>query len=133
MSNAALASAVKDLSLPEQVVRAVVADYLDFLAERQPKKFAAIDARLQNEPGLHDRFYFEAQGSMLAATLMLTVEGSLDLAPVLREVYGQQADADLLAMRKELVSRALLQAKDSASMTGLSASVLKSRKENFSS
>lgn len=131
MSNLALVHAVKELSLPEHVVRAVVADYLDFLQERQKSKFEKLDGRLRAESGLHDRLYFEAQGSMLAATLMLTIEEGVDVDGLLAEVYGRQADLDLLDMRKELVSRAIQQAKEASTLAGLPLSIVKTRKESF--
>lgn len=133
MSNIALVHAVKDLSLPEHIVRSVVTDYLDFLKERQGAKFAKLDERLKNEAGLFDRMYFEAQGSMLAATLMLTLEESVDTASLFVEVYGVQADEDLLSMRKELVSRAIAQAKEAAPMAGLTLAMVKQRKAKFCS
>jgi hypothetical protein len=131
MSNLALVHAVKELSLPEHVVRAVVADYLDFLEERQKPKFEKLDQRLRGESELHDRLYFEAQGSMLAATLMLTIEEGVDVDALLAQVYGRQADADLLDMRKELVSRAIQQAKEATSLSGLPLALVKTRKDSF--
>lgn len=131
MGHLALASAVKDLALPEHVVRAVVADYLDFMQERQPSKFAKLDARLREEQDLHDKLYFEAQSSMLAVTLMLTIESSVDVGTLLLDVYGKVSDLDLIDMRRELVSRALRQAKDAASNSGLSMSIVQERKDRF--
>ena len=131
MNNIALVQAVKDLSLPEHIVRAVIHDYLEFLKERQNEKYLKFDARLRKESDLHDRMYFETQGSMLAATLMLTLEDDVDTNALFHEVYGAQKDADLLDMRKELVSRAIAQAKDSTSLSGLSLAKVKTRKALF--
>lgn len=131
MSNLALVHAVKELSLPEHVVRAVVGDYLDFLQERQKAKFEKLDGRLRLEEELQDRLYFEAQGSMLAATLMLTIEDGVDIDGLLAQVYGLQGDPDLLDMRKELVSRAIQQAKDACGLSGLPLAMVKTRKEKF--
>lgn len=131
MSNLALVHAVKELSLPEHIVRTVVADYLDFLQERQQAKFEKLDGRLRLEAELHDRLYFEAQGSMLAATLMLTIEDGVDVDGLLVQVYGRQPDQDLLDMRKELVSRAIQQAKDASALAGLPLALVKTRKESF--
>jgi hypothetical protein len=131
MGNVALTQAVKGLSLPEHVVRSVLFDYLEFLKERQLTKHEALEARLGTEAGLHDRLYFEAQGSMLAATLMMTLESGVDTAELFDEVYGRQVDEDLLAMRKELVSRAVNQAKDAIALAGLAMSLVKERKAHF--
>jgi hypothetical protein len=131
MSNLALIHAIKELSLPEHIVRAVVADYLDFLQERQLSNFEKLDGRLRQEAQLHDKIYFEAQGSMLAATLMLTIEDGIDVDSILAEVYGRQSDTDLLDMRRELVSRAIQQAKEASSLAGIPLSLVKIRKEKF--
>ena len=131
MNNIALVQAVKDLSLPEHIVRSVIFDYLDFLKERQKEKYDRFDQRLRTEPELHDRMYFETQGSMLAATLMLTLEDDVDTDELFHEAYGIQKDADLLEMRKELVSRAIAQAKDAVSLSGLTMAKVKNRKARF--
>lgn len=131
MGNGALIHAVKKLALPEHVVRAVMADYLDFLSQRQAPAREALEARLRDEEDLADRMFFEAQGSMLASTLMLTMEEGVDVPELLREAYGEQLDPDLLAMRKELVSRAISQAKDAAAMASVPLAALKSRKAKF--
>lgn len=126
-----LTSAVKALALPESAVRAVVADYLDFLSSKRPQAHAKLDARLQEEPDLFDLFYFEAQASMLGAALILTMEEKVPVGALLVDVYGSQPDADLLDMRKELVSRALHQTKDAMALTGLSPELLAVRKKEF--
>lgn len=131
MSDMALINAVKDLSLPEQIVRAVVADYLDFLKDRQPKVFEKIDARLREDPSWFEALYEEAKNSMLGATLMLTLDKNVDIKALFEAAYGAQNDQDLLAMRKELVSRALIQTKDAADLAGLPMAVVKARKELF--
>lgn len=131
MANFALLSAIKELALPEHIVRTVLADYLDFLKDRQVKTYELLNQRLQNEPKLFDSMYFEVQGSILASTLMLTIEAGVDTDEIFEEVYGKQSDLDLLAMRRELVSRALAQSKDAAALAGLSVSLVKSRKANF--
>jgi hypothetical protein len=131
MGNIALIHAVRGLSLPEHIVRAVVADYMDFLQQRQSAKRQALDERLLADEELSDRMFFEAQGSMLASTLILTLDESVDVPELLREAYGAQTDPDLLAMRKELVSRALRQAKDAAALASVSTGVVKERKALF--
>lgn len=131
MANFALLSAIKELALPEHIVRTVLADYLDFLKDRQKKTYDSLNQRLQNEPKLFDSMYFEVQGSILASTLMLTLEADVNTDEIFEEVYGKQSDSDLLAMRRELVSRALAQSKDAAAMAGLSIALVKSRKSSF--
>lgn len=129
--NSALTEAIEDLALPEHMVRALVADYLDFLAKQSPEKSQKLEARLQAENDLHDRLYFEAQGSILASTLMMTIEADVELDDMLDKTYGRQQDEDLLAMRKELVSRAMGQNKGTPGKAGLSAKVVSARKKNF--
>jgi hypothetical protein len=131
MANFALLSAIKELALPEHIVRSVLADYMDFLKDRQIKAYESLNQRLQNDPKLFDSMYFEVQGSILASTLMLTLEADVDTDEIFEEVYGKQNDTDLLAMRRELVSRALAQSKDAAPLAGISNTLVKSRKANF--
>lgn len=130
MGNLALARAVKDLALPEHVVRAVVGDYMDFMA-RKGDASTRLEARLLAEESLSDLFYFEAQASMLGATLILTMEESVQVGELLLKVYGEQCDPDLLAMRRELVSRALHQSRDATALTGLSPALLDERRQEF--
>lgn len=129
--NSALTEAIEDLALPEHMVRALVADYLDFLAKQSPEKSQKLEARLQAENDLHDRLYFEAQGSILASTLMMTIDADVELDDMLDKTYGRQQDEDLLAMRKELVSRAMGQNKGTPGKAGLSAKVVSARKKKF--
>lgn len=129
--NSALTEAVEDLALPEHMVRALIADYMDFLAKQAPAAAARLDERLSAEDGLHDRIYFEAQGSILAATLMMTLESDADIDELLETAYGRQLDPDLLAMRKELVSRSLAQNKGTPAKAGLSKGLVAARKRKF--
>lgn len=129
--NSALTEELEGLALPEHMVRTLIADYLDFLAKQSPEKSQKLEARLEAENDLHDRLYFEAQGSILASTLMMTIEADVELDEMLGKVYGRQQDEDLLAMRKELVSRAMGQNKGTPAKAGLSAKIVAARKKRF--
>lgn len=106
MSQTALIRAIQNVALPEHAVRAVIADY-DELLEKISAEKSAMWKRRCEDPGFLDRRFFEAQTSMIGATLILTLSDEVDFEAVAKEALGLQPDEDLRAMRKELLSRAL--------------------------
>lgn len=131
MGQDALAESVKRINIPEVSLRALLADYEEFLAAQAPESKKKLDERL-GEPGFAEKMLEHAQAAMVASTLMMTLEPSVDFAELVKSAFPSAGgDAELLALRKELVSRALSMSKEVPSLANITVKLVRERQEQF--
>lgn len=131
MANDTLVESVKNISIPEVSLRALLADYEDFLEAQSPEAKRALDARLQ-ESGFSEKMVEQAQAAMVAATLIMTLEPSVDFQELAREAFPSPgSDPELWALRRELMSRALSMSKDVPPMANVTLKLVRERQALF--
>lgn len=127
----ALLQSVRSLRLPEPTLYALLEEYLEFLAMSGARP--RFEERLEKESGFLSEALSEIEASMLASALMLSMDKSTDFSALMRSSFPKPSDSDLLALRKEIVSRALSESKEIPSMADLSLSVVRARQSDFCS
>lgn len=133
MMNNPLIEAVKRLEIPEMSLRALMADYEDFLAANNPDGKRRLDERL-GEIGFSEKMVEQTQASILASTLMVTLEPEVDFGELIKQAFpSADGDEDLLALRRELVSRALSMNKEVPALANLTRAEVLKRQELFCS
>lgn len=131
MANEALVESVKRIKIPEVSLRALLADYEEFLEAQAPESKKRLDARLE-ESGFSEKMLEQAQAAMVAATLMMTLEPAVNFQELLLAAFPSPAgDEELLALRRELVSRALSMSKEVPPMANVSVALVRERQGLF--
>ena len=132
MDQTALALAVKSMNIPEQTVRALFENYLDFLKQSNAGSFQSLETRLVREAGFFDKCLAQAKQSMIASTLMLTLSAQIDFEALAKAAFEPAGlDKDLLALKAELVSRSLSMNKDIPGLCSLGKQTVNARKKFF--
>lgn len=126
-----LLRSVLSLRIPEPSLYVLLDDYRQFLLSSGSGE--SFLRRLTDEIGFSDLALSEIEASVLASALMLSMDAQTDFATLISSAFPKPEDSDILALRREIVSRSISESKQIPSLAGISISLVRSRQADFCS
>ena len=126
-----LLRSVLSLRIPEPSLYVLLDDYRQFLLSSGSGE--SFLRRLTDEIGFSDLALSEIEASVLASALMLSMDAQTDFAALISSAFPKPEDSDILALRREIVSRSISESKQIPSLAGISISLVRSRQAEFCS
>jgi hypothetical protein len=123
--------AIDQISLPQHALEALVSEYAATLRGREPASADRFDQRINEEDGFAERALRQAANAVVGATLIITMEPTVDFETLRERFESAQGDQDLLNLRQEVMDRAISMNKDLRNYTRLSRQLIEKRQAIF--
>jgi len=122
-----VADAIEQISLPRHALIALVDEYVQTLREQEPERAERFAGRIDSEEGFAERAWLQAGNGVVGATLIVTLEPTINFERLKDRFESAQGDEDLLALRQEIMQRAVSMNKELKAITRLTQATIDKR------